>query len=95
VACSRVTFTLYLSAFSKWAGINTGCDVKNTVEPIRDESYPHLPSKPIRDEDDQMTKITISMSCQRTVVNGRKCGKKIAKKSKGVGVGEDPHRGLH
>jgi hypothetical protein len=40
----------YEKKIKKYATINTGYDVKRTVQPIRDKTYHHLPSKPIRDE---------------------------------------------
>lgn len=53
-----------------------------TPQPIRDESYPHLPSKPIRDEVDEITTIRVAMSNNRSAglqVNVRKSLKTLKK----------------
>jgi len=39
-----------------------------TAQPIRDESYPCLPSKPIRDEIDYINKTTAAMYSKRGAV---------------------------
>jgi hypothetical protein len=41
---------------------------KETAQPIRDESYPHLPSEPVRKEVEKITKITAAMSNNRSTV---------------------------
>jgi len=56
-----------LQIFKKCTTINTQCDAKKTTQPIREESYPHLPSKPIRDGTEKITTIRATMSLVREV----------------------------
>jgi hypothetical protein len=52
---------------------------KERAQPIRNESYPHLPSEPIRDEADYITKIRAAKSRKRNAVKSSQ-GEKVAKK---------------
>ena len=51
-----------------------------TSQPIKDESYPYLPSKPIRDEVDYVTVTRVAMYSKRSVVKASECDS-VAKKS--------------
>jgi hypothetical protein len=44
-----------------------------TAQPIRDESYPYLPSKPIRDDVDYITMTTAAMFSNRSAVKTSEC----------------------
>jgi hypothetical protein len=57
--------------FKKRATINTVSDVMTTAQPIRDENYPHLPSKQITDKVHKITKVTASVSSKRYAVTPR------------------------
>jgi len=50
-----------------------------TAQPIRDESYPYLPSKPISDEVDYITVTRAAMSSKRSAVKTSECDS-VAKK---------------
>jgi hypothetical protein len=54
-----------------------------TAQPIGDESYPYLPSKPIRDEVDYITKTRAAMCIKRSAVKTSECDS-VAKKSRVV-----------
>jgi hypothetical protein len=52
-----------------------------TAQPVRDESYPSLPYKPIRDEVDHITKIRVAMSSKRSAMKTSECDR-VHKKSR-------------
>jgi hypothetical protein len=53
---------------------------QKTAQPIRDESYRHLPSKTIMDEVDKISKISTAMSSNRSEVKPSEC-ENVAKKA--------------